>query len=297
VTAAQVLFDEPGPRGRRRTRYATGATLVLIAAALLYAGMRFQQHGELAGSKWRPFTQYAYVKFLWLGVEGTLRVTAVAAVLAFPMGAMLAFMRVSRHAVLRWVGGFYVELFRTVPLLLLIFAFLLALPRYGINPSIFWKLVIPIVIVSSAVIAEVFRAGIKAVHAGQSEAAAAIGLRPGQAMRLVVFPQALRLVVPTLITQFASLLKDSTLGYVVSYAELMKQAQTLSALTHLLIQPYLIVAAIYVVIIYALSKLAAVAERRTGRRLSTPAVAAAATSIAGPAVELDPQVQPVGPIH
>jgi glutamate transport system permease protein len=254
VTAARALFDEPGPRGRRRTRYATVVTLVVIVAALVYACMRFQQHGELAAARWRPFTQYSYIRFLWRGLEGTLKATATAAgaVLAFPLGAMLAFMRVSRHAVLRWVHAFYVELFRTVPLLLLIFAFLLALPRYGFNPSIFWKLVLPIVIVSSAILAEVFRAGIKAVSVGQGEAAAAIGLRPGQAMRLVVFPQALRLVVPTLITQLASLLKDTTLGYVVSYPELMKQANNLTVFTHLLIQPYLIVAVIYVGIISAI---------------------------------------------
>jgi glutamate transport system permease protein len=298
MTAARALFDEPGPRGRRRTRYATVVTLVVIAVAAIYAAMKFQQHGELAAARWRPFTQYAYIKFLWTGLAGTLRATAVGAVLAFPLGAMLAFMRVSRHAVVRWVGGIYVELFRTVPLLLLIFAFLLALPRYGFNPSIFWKLVLPIVIVSSAVLAEVFRAGIKAVNAGQSEAAAAIGLRPGQAMRLVVFPQAMRLVVPTLITQLASLLKDTTLGYVVSYPELMKQANNLTVFTHLLIQPYLIVAVVYVVIIFAISQVAVLAERRLGRRPTNPAApASAGLTIGDDAADPDPQVLPVGPIH
>ena len=298
MTATRVLFDELGPRGRRRTRTVTVVTLVLIAAALGYAGMKFQQHGQLAGDRWRPFAQYSYIKFLWTGLVGTLKATAAAAVLSFPLGALFAFMRVARNRAVRWVGGFYVELFRTVPLLLLIYAFLLALPRYGFNPSIFWKLVLPIVIVNSALLAEVFRAGIRAVSIGQSEAGAAIGLRSGQVMRHVVFPQALRLVLPALITQLASVLKDTTLGYVVSYAELMRQAENLTVFTHLLIQTYMIVAAIYVVINYGISKLAGLAERRLGRRRIGPtATEASVPTIGEPTPELDPHIQPVGPLH
>lgn len=298
MTAARVLFDEPGPRGRRRTQYATVLTLLVIAGAIAYAGMKFQQHGELAGDKWQLFTASYNIRFLWRGLEGTLKAMAAAGVFAFPLGALLAFMRVSRHAALRWVGGSYVELFRCVPLLLLIYAFLLALPRYGINLPIFWKLVVPIVMVSCAVLAEVFRAGINAVSAGQNEAAKAIGLRPAQAMRLVVFPQAVRLVAPTLITQLASLLKDSTLGYVVSYPELMKQGNNLSSSSHLLIQPFLIVAVIYVVINFAISQLAGMLERRRGRRRApTDLTAGDAPSIGEPISELDPHVQPVVPLR
>lgn len=93
-----------------------------------------------------------------------------------------------------------------------------------------WKLVIPIVMVTSAVIAEVIRAGVRALDRGQTEAAQALGLRYGQALRLVVLPQALRLVLPRLI----SLLRESTLGYAVSYPELMKQGDFLTARTQLL---------------------------------------------------------------
>lgn len=96
----------------------------------------------------------------------------------------------------------------------------------GINLPILWKLVVPIILVNVAVLAEVFRAGILAVDRGQYEAAAALGLRDGVAMRAVILPQAIRFVVPALVTQLVALLKDSTLGYVVSYPELMKQPTT-----------------------------------------------------------------------
>ena len=200
------------------------------------------------------------------GLLGTLKATGMSAVLAFPLGALLALMRLSRRDGVRRLATGYIELFRSIPLLLLIYAFLLALPRYGVNLPIFWKLVVPIVMVSSAVIAEVFRAGVLALDGGQSEAAEAIGLSYWQALRFVVLPQAVRLVLPALIAQLVTLLKESTLGYAVSYPELMKQGDFLTARTHLLLQTYVIIVVIYVVINFLLGQLAALVERRLRRR-------------------------------
>jgi glutamate transport system permease protein len=266
TTATRVLFDEPGPRGRQRIRIFSGLALILVVVVLFLALRQFGANGQLAQNRWRPFIQASYIRFLWQGLEGTLKATAMSAVLAFPLGAALALLRLARHRVVRWLATGYIELFRSVPLLLLIYAFLLALPRYHLNFPIFWKLVIPIVMVSSASMAEVFRAGVRALDPGQGEAAAAIGLRYWQSMRLVVLPQAIRLVLPTLITQLVSLLKDSTLGYVVSYPELMRQGQSLTVYTHLLVQTYLIIAVVYVVINLALSQLAGWIDQRMQRQ-------------------------------
>jgi glutamate transport system permease protein len=266
VSVNRVLFDQPGPRGRRRIRLFSLLAVVLVAALLALALQRFAANGQLAENRWRPFAQASYLRFLGHGLAGTLKATAMSAVLAFPLGALLALLRLSRTRGVRWPATAWIELFRSVPLLLLIYAFLLALPRYHVNLPIFWKLVIPIVLVSSASMAEVFRAGVLALDPGQAEAAAAIGLRPGQSLRLVVLPQAIRLVLPTLITQFVSLLKDSTLGYVVSYPELMRQGQSLTVYTHFLVQTYLIVAVIYVLINFGLTQLAAFIDRRLQRQ-------------------------------
>ncbi|MGH3842887.1 MAG: amino acid ABC transporter permease [Pseudonocardiaceae bacterium] len=273
-----MLFDEPGPRARARIRVCTVLGLVLLAGLLALALWQFGRSGQLGPSRWAPFLQLSYLRFLADGFIGTIIATALAGVISFPLGVVLAFGRLSRTRALRWVATAYVELFRGVPLLLLIYAFLLALPRFGINLPILWKLVVPIVLVNTAVLAEIFRAGVKAVDRGQFEAAVAVGMREGLAMRVVVLPQAIRLVAPTLVTQLVALLKDSTLGYVVSYPELMKQGNNLTVYTHLLVQTYLIVALIYVAVNLALSRLAVWLERRVGTRVRRNVAGAASTA-------------------
>ncbi|HEY5981700.1 MAG TPA: ABC transporter permease subunit, partial [Microlunatus sp.] len=106
---------------------------------------------------------------------------------------------------------------------------------------------------------------ITALDRGQREAAAAVGLARAQTMRLVLLPQAIRLVVPSLVTQLVAIVKDSTIGYVVSYPELMKQANTLANNTKLLLQSFVVVSLIYVAINFALTRLAVALEARIGR--------------------------------
>jgi len=277
MSVDRVLFDAPGPRARRRTQLVTVLSLVVIAAVVALALHQFASNGQLAEDRWSPFTHWPYIHFLLQGLRGTVVAAALGAVVAFPLGAVFALLRLSQHRVLRWPATAYIELFRAVPLLLLVYAFLLALPPYGVNLSTLWKLVVPIIIVNTAVLAEIFRAGVNALDRGQSEAAAAIGLSYGQSMRLVVLPQAVRLVVPALVTQLVALLKDSTLGYVVSYEELMKQANNLTVYTHLLVQTFLIVSVVYVLINATISFLARQVERRTARRVpGRPALPSAA---------------------
>ena len=268
---ARVLFDEPGPRGRARIRLFTVVGVLLVGAVVALALYQFYKSGQLGRSRWLAFVQPAYLNFLWEGLRGTIIATALGALFSFPLGVVLALGRLSRNGLLRRVSTWYIEFFRSIPLLLLIYVFLLALPRYGVNLPILWKLVVPIVLVNVAVLAEIFRAGILAVDRGQAEAAAALGLREGTAMRAVILPQAIRLVIPTLVTQLVALLKDSTLGYVVSYPELMKQANNLANYTNLLVQTYLIVAVIYVVLNLLLSRFAVWLERRLGSRTSSRA--------------------------
>jgi len=265
-TATRVLFDAPGPRARRRTTILTVVSVILVLVVIGLALAQLGRAGQLESYRWSAFTTAPYLKVIGNGLLGTLKATGMSALLAFPLGGLLALMRLSARRPVRWLATGYIELFRSIPLLLLIYAFLLALPRYHVNLPIFWKLVVPIVLVSSAVIAEVFRAGVRALDRGQTEAAQAIGLRYWQSLRLVVLPQAIRLVLPTLIAQLVTLLKESTLGYAVSYPELMKQGDFLTARTHLLIQTYVIIAVVYVLINFLLGQIAAAVDRRLGRR-------------------------------
>lgn len=264
-SANRVLFDAPGPRARRRIAVISVVTVILIVAAIGWAIELFARSGQLDPNSWVEFTEWPYVRFLLNGLLQTLLCTVVSAAVAIPAGVLLALGRLSRNGLIRRLSGAYVEFFRSIPLLLLVYVFVGGLPAIGINVPVFWKLVIPIIACSSAVLAEIFRAGIRALPRGQLEAASALGLTRSQAMRKVVLPQAIRLVIPSLVTQIISLLKDSTLGYAASYPELMKSAENLTAYTHDLIQTYLVVSLIYVVINLALSQLARYLEERQGR--------------------------------
>lgn len=240
--------------------------MVVLLGLFVLAGWQLASRGQLDSHRWQPFTTGPFIRVLLTGLEGTLRAALMSAIIAFPMGMALGLMRRSRSASVRRASGVYVEIFRSIPLLLLIFVFLLALPTAGINVPIFWKLVLPIAMANAALIAEVVRAGVRAVDAGQMQAAEALGLRHGQALRLIVIPQAVRLVLPSLITQFVLVLKDSTLGYVVSYPEMLKQADFLTARTGLLFQTYVIIAIVFIVVNASLSQSAEALDRRLNRQ-------------------------------
>ena len=301
MNASRVLFDEPGPRGRRRIAVGTVVVSVLIALVLLLGLQQLAGAGQLALAKWKPFWQQWAVAFLLEGLWGTLKVTLAAAVVAFPLGGLLAVGRSGRQPVVKALCTAYIEIFRSVPTLLLVYMFLFALPGIGLNLSIFAKLTIPIILINAAVVAEIVRAGINALDRGQTEAALALGMTRGKALRLVVLPQAVKLVVPTLVTQLVAVLKDSTLGYVVSYPELMKQANNLANNTKLLLQAFVVVSAIYVVINFALTRLATWLEQRLRQRPGTrPAgpvgpvgpVAATSTGVTGELDDLPARVAP-----
>ena len=265
-TATQVLFDAPGPKGRRRILLLSVLSVVAILALLAGALWQFQSNGQLDPDKWIVYLRVDYLAFLGQGLWGTLKVTALAAVVAFPLGLLLALARLSRFRVLSTLAAVWIEFYRGIPMLLVVYAFLLALPAFGVTFPRFWMLVIPMILVSSATTAEVFRAGINAVDRGQHEAAAAIGLSRRDAMTSVILPQAVRLVLPSLILALVTLLKDSTLGYVVSYNELQFQGKTLVSITRYLVQTYLVVSVIYIVINFLLTRIALALDARMKAR-------------------------------
>jgi len=273
-----VLFDVPGPQARRRHNIGTFVGGLVVLGLIGLVLWRLGVNGQLEAERWAilfdPSTNVPQA--LGEALVNTLQVAAVAMVAATILGAFLAVGRISDHVWLRVPVTLIVEFFRAVPLLVLILFCLLFLPTVGVPMTAFRALALGLTLYNMAVLAEIFRAGILAVDRGQYEAAAALGLREGTAMRSVILPQAIRLVVPTLVTQLVALLKDSTLGYVVSYPELLKQANNLTVFTHLLVQTYLIVAAVYVVMNLLLSRLAVWLERRLGTRTRSRAAGGAA---------------------
>jgi glutamate transport system permease protein len=257
-----VLFDEPGPKALRRIRLATVlGTLAALALAAL-AVRQFAANGQLDAARWQPYATWPMWRYLLDGLWSTFLAAVVSAALSMALGLLLALGRVSPRAWVRGPAATYVEVVRTIPALLLVYVVLFALPRYGLDLPLFWKLVVPLTVSNAAAYAEIFRAGVNSIERGQTEAGLAVGLTRLQTMRLIVLPQAARRVLPSLVSQSVGLLKDTSLGFVVSYGELLYSGKVLAAYNGLLIQTYLVVALIYLVVNMSLSKLARTLEAR-----------------------------------
>lgn len=270
---ASVLYDAPGPRARRRIAIASVVSLLVFAALVALAVNQFAVHGQLAGDKWRAFTQWPIWRYLLEALWGTVRAALLTAALGAAIGMVFALGRLSPVRLIHWIATAYIEIARTLPVLLMIYVTLFALPKYGINLPIIWKLVVPLTIANSAAFAEIFRAGILSLPRGQTEAALSVGMTRGQAMRLVVLPQAIRRVAPSTVSQLVGLLKDTSLGYVVSFSELLYRGQVLASFSHLLIQTFLVVTGMYLVCNLVLSTVAHRLQRGMRRRSGAPLAA------------------------
>ncbi|HJU00271.1 MAG TPA: amino acid ABC transporter permease [Actinomycetes bacterium] len=263
-----VLYDAAGPRGRRRILVGSIAGGLLVALVIGLAVARLASKGVFEAERWQVLTRRDLLELLGQGLAATLRAAALAMVLAMAVGGLLAVARLSRRRWLAAAAGAWVELFRGLPLLLLILFLFLGLPAAGITISTFWALVGGLTLYNSAVIGEIFRAGILSLPLGQTEAAYAIGLRRGQTLRLVLIPQAVRRMLPALISQLVTLLKDTSLGFVIAYAELLRVGR--NAVEFLggpySIPVYTAIAVVYIAVNASLSFLARWLDRRTRRR-------------------------------
>jgi len=257
-----ALYDAPGPRARRRILVGSIVGTLVVAAVIAVVIQRLADTGQFRSIFWEPFTRSGVQQILLRGLGATLRVTAVALLLALFLGLVLAAGRLSERWLVRQVSGAVVEFFRALPLVLLIFFAFLGLPEVGIEIGAFGALVVGLTLYNGSVLAEIFRAGINAVPRGQSEAAYSLGLRKGAVTRLILVPQAVRIMLPTIISQLVVLLKDSALGFIVAYPELLRSGRRIYTNIGNVIPTAMVIAAIYIVINLALSQLAAFLESR-----------------------------------
>jgi glutamate transport system permease protein len=277
MSAPTVLFDIPGPRARRRHRIGTFVGGLVVLALLGLALWRLGSNGQLEPARWSVLfdPNSGVPQALGRALVATLKVAAVGMVAATVLGALLSFGRLSDHAWLRGPVTVIVEFFRAVPLLILILFCLLYLPTLGIEIGPFGALALGLTLYNMAVLAEIFRAGILSVDRGQREASFALGMRKYQVMTLVLLPQAVRRMLPVLIAQLVVLLKDSSLGFIIGYFELLRQARSLVEFfsrdfgSTYTFQLYVAAGLLYIVVNVLLSQLAKYAESRTRRSTNT----------------------------
>nr|WP_312372387.1 amino acid ABC transporter permease [Delftia acidovorans] len=257
-----ILFGAPSPQARKITQVVSliaAAGLIALAAGVVW---RFHSAGQLEARFWEFFAWPTTWAFLARGLLGTLASSAMAAAIALSLGLVLLAGRLARPRIVRWPSIAVIEFLRGTPTLLLIYVCFLVLPAAGIKLGTYWMLTLPIGLSTAAVVAEVYRAGVLAVPRGQTDAARSLGLTEVQVFRFVVFPQALRYIVPALVAQLVIVVKDTTFGYIVTYGELMQNAKVLIANYHALVPVYLVVAVLYCLVNYAIS--------RASRRLNRP---------------------------
>ncbi|MFJ3614039.1 MULTISPECIES: amino acid ABC transporter permease [Streptomyces] len=221
---ASALYDVPGPQARRRhLLYGVISTVVILGLAAWILYLLFDTE-QFTAVKWRPFLYEGIQELLLEGLGNTLKAFALAAVLSLALGALLATGRLSDHRPVRWTATLLVEFFRAMPVLVMIFFIFVALKVQPLP-----ALVAGLALYNGSVLAEVFRTGVHAVPRGQGEAAYALGMRKTQVMTWVLVPQAVRAMLPAIISQLVVALKDTSLGYLITYEEFLHAGKLIAS--------------------------------------------------------------------
>jgi glutamate transport system permease protein len=276
---ASVLFDAPGPKARRRHLLIAVVGSLAILGLLVLVVRALAAKGQFTAAKWSPFLEpVTWTSYLLPGLRATLIAAFFSIILAMIFGILLGMGRLSQLAAVRAPCGVFVEFFRAVPvLMMMLFAYYFFL--FGIQVS---GEVLPLLGViagltfyNSSVIAELIRAGVGSLPKGQREAGLAIGLTPFATLRLVLLPQAITIMLPSIVSQLVVILKDSALGFLILYPELVRSGQTLASLEGNLIPTFIVIAAIFITINYLLTRLAHYLERRLQARKRGPRISEA----------------------
>ena len=255
LTMRDALYEAPGPKMRAKIRIGTAISLVAVTALVVLVLQRFYVTGQLSVHYWYFFTHLTTWKFLLAGFEGTVKVALTAGVIALVLGLALMLGRTSGIKPLQLACRVLTDFFRGVPSLLFIYFFFLVLPQYKIALPSFWMLTLPVALAA---------AGVNAVPRGQVEAAQALGLSKAKITFKIVLPQAIRFIIPSLISQLVVVVKDTTVAYVVSYPDLMQNARVLITNYDALVSVYLVIAVIYILINVAINKAAVYVSHKTG---------------------------------
>lgn len=272
MSTQAVLFDAPGPRARLRHKILTviGAVAVLAVGYVVY--LKFDQANQLQPEMWKPFVAEPAVwkSYIVPGLKGTFTAAGIAIVLAVIFGLLFGMGRLSPFAPVRWFCGVIVEFFRAVPvLLMMVFGYFGYFATSDIVPNEYAPLaavVTALTLYNGAVIAELVRSGVHGLPSGQSEAGLAVGLSPGQVLRSIQLPQALTAMLPALVGQLVVVLKDSALGYGITYLELLNWSKTLGSAYANTVPAYIVAGVLFIIINYSLTKLAVYLEGRLKKR-------------------------------
>ena len=204
---------------------------------------------------------------LTMGLKLTLQMTILSLVLAVIVGMITCLFSISKVKPLNWISGIYLSLIRGTPLMVQAFFIYFGITgALGIRITSFSAAILVLCLNAGAYLSEIFRSGIAAVNKGQMEAARSLGLPYGVAMRKIILPQAIRIVIPSVLNQFIITLKDTSILSVIGCGELMRQGQLIVARNYESFKSYEIVAVMFYVVVVVLTKIFQLVERRLANK-------------------------------
>ncbi|KAB1502436.1 amino acid ABC transporter permease [Corynebacterium sp. 320] len=270
-TRATVLYDTPGPKGERLNKIFTVVTIVVVLGILALVGLKLNSKGQFESAKWSFFADSTtWTTYILPGLFSTIGAAVASIILAMVIGTLLGVGRLSPYRFVRTVCGVIVEFFRSIPVLVLMLFAYSAFSSLQLVPSSwlgFSAVVFGLTMYNGSVIAETLRSGIESLPRGQREAAIALGMRHRQSMYLILLPQAVAAMLPAIISQMVIALKDSALGYMIGFVEVVRSGRQLGEYYGAMIPALVLVAVIMILINMGLASLAERIERqlRSGR--------------------------------
>jgi glutamate transport system permease protein len=283
-----VLFDAPGPRARRNVMISNVVALIAVLVIAVLVLIQLNEQDQLAPDKWiNALNGNAWANYYLPGLKFTLQASGIAVVTSLVFGLFFGFLRLAPFGPIRWAAGVVVEFLRAVPVLVMMFFLYFFFSRIvapsgliASSDAAYYGVIVGLTLYNGAVIAELVRSGVRSLPKGQREAAAAVGMTNNQSLRLVEVPQALTAMLPSLLSQFVVIIKDSALGYLIGFYELLQYSRQLGSGYSNILQSLVVAALIFIVINFILTWLASkLAGRLSSRTVGDTTPLASTTGV------------------
>ena len=281
-----VLFDQPGPKTRKTIRIVNWIAGIVFAIVVVLILMRLHNppdgENQLSWELWKPaLDAEAWTDFYLPGLWATIRASVLAVIGAVLFGLIFGIGRLLPNIVIRAISGAIVEFARAVPVLLLMIFFWRWFAFAGMSSPAYWAVVLALVIYNGSVVAELVRSGVGNLPNGQREASLALGLTRTQSLMEIEVPQAIYAMLPAAVTQLVVVLKDTALGSIIMYTDLLQESRRLGSMYFNILQTLVVAAVIYFIACWLLSRLAEWLPERMQKHVNQIAVAREGVPLGG----------------
>ncbi|WP_018143832.1 amino acid ABC transporter permease [Alloscardovia criceti] len=274
-TSTKLLFDEPGPRGKRNIRILNwiASIVIILAAILILLRLHNPPQGEnqLSWELWQPALDLeAWTDFYLPGLGLTLGAAVAGIVGSLIFGLFFGVLRLLPNMVIRTISGLIVEFCRAVPVLIMMVFFWRWFAGIGIRHSSYYSVVLALILYNGSVIAELVRSGVGNLPGGQREASLALGLTRTQSLMQIEVPQAIYAMLPATVTQLVVALKDTALGSIILYTDLLQESRRLGSMYFNILQTLTVAAFVYFIVCWIVSRIAEAMPRWMASYTSGP---------------------------